>query len=247
MQDGQDAFGHEMYDYYKGKRISQTTIERDDGYIDVLSGAKTYFSTHEDWPEHQRRAMEYARGRVLDVGCGAGRHSLYLQEKGFSVLGTDVSPLSIEVCKLRGLRQARVMGITNLSFRLGEFDTLIMQGCNFGLLGSLKRGRWLLRRFKRMTTGDARIIAECNDPYGTENPFHLKYHATNRRKGRMSGQVRIRVRYLGYTTPWFDYLLVSKDEMEQMIEGTGWRVEKLIDSPGSLYEAVITKSGSGRA
>jgi SAM-dependent methyltransferase len=241
MQDGQDAFGHEMYDYYKGKRISQTTIERDDGYIDVLSGAKTYFSTHEDWPEHQRRAMEYARGRVLDVGCGAGRHSLYLQEKGFSVLGTDISPLAIKVCRLRGAKKTAVTSITKLSSKVGTFDTLLMLGYNFGLLANQERAKWLLRRFEAMTTRDARIIAGTNDPYKTTNPFHLSYQKQNRLRGRMSGQIRIRVRHKKYATDWFDYLLVSKEEMEDLVSDTGWCVERYIDTSDSRYIGILHK------
>jgi hypothetical protein len=57
----------------------------------------------------------------------------------------------------------------------------------------------------------------------------------------MSGQTRLRVRYLTYATPWFDYLLVSPDEMKELLEGTGWRVAKLFKSKGPSYAAVIEK------
>ena len=83
MRDHQDAFGHELYDYLKsggeGRRMAEI-VERDDGYIDVSGGPQMYFSEYRHWPPHQRRAMRYARGRVLDIGSGAGRHALYLQE-----------------------------------------------------------------------------------------------------------------------------------------------------------------------
>ena len=57
----------------------------------------------------------------------------------------------------------------------------------------------------------------------------------------MAGQLRMRVRYKKYVTPWFDYLLVSKDEMESILEGTDWRVSKYIDSESALYIAIIEK------
>lgn len=57
----------------------------------------------------------------------------------------------------------------------------------------------------------------------------------------MAGQLRLRVRYRGYVTPWFDYLYVSKGEMKEILKGSGWRVKKFIDSGDSVYVAVIEK------
>ena len=165
--------------------------------------------------------MRYVSGRVLDIGCGAGSHSLYLQKKGFDVLGIDLSPLAVKVSKLRGVRRVRVRSIMEIGPRLGRFDTLLMMGNNFGLFRSFKRARRLLRRFNGITSGKARIIAETRDPYKTTDPFHLQYHRLNRSRGRMPGQVRMRVRHRKYATPWFDYLLVSRDEMKNILTGTG--------------------------
>jgi 2-polyprenyl-3-methyl-5-hydroxy-6-metoxy-1,4-benzoquinol methylase len=113
-------------------------VERDDGYFGVSSGAKLYFSEYKDWPPREKEAMKHVKGRVLDIGCGAGRHALYLQKKGFNVLGIDNSPLAIKVCKLRGLRKTKVMSIAQVNFRPGSFDTVLMFGSNFGLFGSFK-------------------------------------------------------------------------------------------------------------
>ncbi|HVP16383.1 MAG TPA: class I SAM-dependent methyltransferase [candidate division Zixibacteria bacterium] len=165
-------------------------LERDDGFVDVMK-ASEYFSEYEGWSEIERKAMQFVKGRVLDVGCGVGRHSLCLQEKGFDVLGIDISPLAIKVCKLRGLRKAGVKPIENVDFKRGSFDTIIMMG-NFGLFSDLKKARRLLGRFYRMTSEDALIIASSRDPYATRNRAHLRYHKLNRERGRMSGQVRIR-------------------------------------------------------
>ena len=188
--------------------------------------------------------MRHARGRVLDIGCGAGRHSLYLKEQGFDVLGIDNSPLAIEVCRSRGLSNAHVLSITQITPQLGAFGTIPMLGNNFGLFGSFTRAKWLLRRFHRITSGEARIIAESRDPYETESLEHLEYHEFNRQRGRMPGQLRIRVRYKKYATPWFDYLLVSKDEMGRILEDTGWEAREFIDgeTPG-VYIAIIERAG----
>ena len=70
--------------------------------------------------------MEFVKGRVLDVGCGAGRCSLYLQRKGFDVIGIDNSPLAIKVCKLRGLKKAKLVAIEDAKFGPNSFDTILM-------------------------------------------------------------------------------------------------------------------------
>jgi len=242
MKASQDAYGESMFACYRGYR-EQQIIERDDGFVNVL-GAIGYLSAYEEWFSQEQEAMSLVEGRVLDVGCGAGRHSLYLQENGHEVVGIDVSPRAVEVCKLRGVKDVRTMSITQVSARkLGIFDTIVMLGSNFGLFGSRERARWLLRRFYRMTSEAGRIIGETRDPYQTAEPAHQAYHALNRKRGRMSGQARIRVRYKTMKSPWEDYLFVSKDEMRDLLEDTGWGIAQFVDSNGAGYHAVIEKVG----
>lgn len=241
MKPEQDAYGQEIWAYYEG-RDSFEIVERDDGYFDVSSGPKIYFSEYEDWSLREKRAMEFVKGRVLDIGCGAGRHSLYLQNKGFDILGIDVSPLATKVCKLRGLKKAKVMSIEDVNFKPDSFDTIIMMGNNFGLFGNFKRARRLLRSFHKMTSKSALIIAETRNPYKTQTPAHLEYQKLNKKRGRMAGQIRIRIRFEKYVTKWFDYLLVSKEEMADILKGTGWKVREFLDSESPVYVAIIKKT-----
>ena len=185
--------------------------------------------------------MDWAKGRVLDIGCGAGRHSIYLQRRGLDVLGVDNSPLAIKVSKLRGLKNAEIMSIEDVGFKPNSFDTIVMMGNNFGLFGSFRSAQKLLAKFHKMTSKTARIIADTIDPYETDNPDHLEYHKRNKEIGRMGGQVRVRVRFQKYVGRWFDYLMVSKEEMKQLLKGTGWRIGKFIDSDSSQYVAIIEK------
>ena len=240
----QDAFGQAMWDHAHGTTAWEV-VERDDGFVGLSLGPAAYLAEFKDWPAHQRNAIVLARGRVLDVGCGAGRVALHLQKKGLDVTGVDVSPLAIKVCRKRGLKKARAMSITQLSARMGLFDTIVMYGNNFGLFGSFRRARWLLRRLRHMTSPGAGIIAESRDPYATAVPEHLAYHRRNRRRGRMAGQLRIRIRYKTYATPFYDCLLVSKREMRQIVAGTGWRIARTFDAPGSIYVAVLEKAPRG--
>ena len=235
----EDAVGQFLSARYNGKD-SHEVIEREDGYIDAMS-TKAYFSEHKDWPPHEQKSMEFVKGKVLDVGCGAGRHSLYLQEKGFDVLGIDISPLAVKVCKLRGLEKAEVMSIEELNLKPDSFDTILMMGNNFGLFGNYQKARRLLKRFHKMTSSNARIIAATNDVSKTENPFHLEYQEFNRKRGRMRGQIKWRIRFQKYATPRLDYLMVSKEEMEEILQGTGWKVTEYVDSEGVNYIAIIEK------
>ncbi len=240
MKPEEDAYGQEIWAYYKGREVSEI-VERDDGYIDATSSPKVYFSEYKDWSPVEQKAMEFVKGRVLDIGCGAGRHSLYLQKKGLDVLGIDISPLAVKVCKLRGLKKAKVMSIEDLSFKPNSFDTVIMMGNNFGLFGDFQKARRLFKKFLEMTSENALIIAETRDPYKTDNPAHLEYHKFNKERGRIGGQLRIRIRLGKYATRWFDYLMVSKKEMKEILNGTGWKVSEFIDSEDAQYVAVIEK------
>ncbi len=240
LKEDEDAFGQMLWARYRGENVFEI-VERDDGYIDAMD-PNVYFSGYEDWTLTQKEAMEFVKGRVLDVGCGAGRHSIHLQNKGFDVSGIDISPLAIKICKLRGLKKAEVMAVEELNFKPNSFDTILMLGNNFGLLGNFKKAQRLLRKFYKITSEEALIIAETRDPYKTYNPAHLKYHKQNRERGRMGGQIRIRHRFRQYTGKWFDYLFASEEEMEEVLKGTGWKVKKFIKSQNSQYIAIIEKS-----
>jgi len=240
ITDKEDAIGHAMWDYYR-TGSGQEIVENDFGNIGVSAGPGVYFTEFKDWWPHQKKAIRYARGKALDIGCGAGRCLLYLMNRGHEVTGIDTSPLAVRVCKKRGLKNVHVRSITEIGKDLGIFDTIIMFGNNFGLFATEKRARWLLRKMYHMTSSNRRIIAESLDVYDTTQPDNLAYHEYNRRRGRMAGQLRLRVRYKTYKTPWFDYLIVSPDEMREIVSGTGWTVTRIIESPTPRYCAIIEK------
>jgi 2-polyprenyl-3-methyl-5-hydroxy-6-metoxy-1,4-benzoquinol methylase len=162
-----------MWACYRGEEASEI-VERDDGFFNASpKGPAIYFSEYKDWDLIDRKAMELVKGRVLDIGCGAGRHSLYLQKMGLNVLGIDSSPLAIKICKLRGLKRARVMSIEELNFKPNSFDTVIMLGSNFGLFGSFEKAKRLLKKLHKMTSRNGLIVASTRDTYKTDNPDHL--------------------------------------------------------------------------
>lgn len=241
ITDDQDAFGHEILDHFNGID-SFEIIERDDGFISPSPGPDLYFSDYEEWLETDQKAMQFVRGRVLDIGCGAGRHALYLQGLGYDVMGIDNSPRAIMVCRKRGLRNAEVVSITQVSQKLGIFDTILMMGNNFGLMGNPRRAVWLLRKFAGMTRENARIIAQTIDVVQTDIPEHKAYHKLNRERDRLPGQTRIRVRYKKFASPWFDWLIVSEEELSKLLEGTPWAITDKIVGEQGRYTAIIEKN-----
>lgn len=238
-----DAYGHEVWDYFT-RREGHETVEREDGLIDPSETLpQGYFAPLKDWDSVERKGIVFAKGRVLDVGCGAGRVALYLQRyRKLEVLGVDSSPLALRVARARGIRRTRLMAFEDIAFASGSFETVIMYGNNFGLFGNRNKARRLLKKLWAMTSKDAVIICSSVDPYKTDNPDHLRYQRWNRARGRMAGQIRMRIRYRAHVGEWFDYLLVSPREMEEIVTGTGWRVERFIRTRGPLYVGVLTKN-----
>lgn len=243
-----DAYGEMMLASLDGEGEGIEIVERDSGLIMASRfGPEYYFAPYRKWPSRQRRALRLARGRVLDVGAGAGRVPLHFQEKGHDVVAIDASPGTVEVCRRRGVRDARVMRIEDVDLSLGTFDTVVMFGNNLGLLGSRTKAPRILRRLDRITNDGARILGEGSDPYSTEDPIHLAYHERNRKRGRMGGQLRIRIRHRETASAWFDYLFLSRPELEELLEGTGWKLTRMIEDDTPVYVAVIEKEPRARA
>jgi len=240
LEEREDAFGRALFDYYQGKG-EFLVIERDDGYCDTLE-MEHYFNEFDQWPEYQKEAMYYVEGKVLDIGCGAGRHCLYLQKNGLKVVGIDNSPLAIKVCKLRGVKKAELIDLHEINEEMGVFDTITMLGNNFALVGNPFAAKKILKKFFKMTSENGRIVAECMNPYPTDNEDHLEYHERNKRRGRLSGHVTVRIRYLKYMSSWRDLLFLSQEEMKEIIKETGWKITNVIENKETPhYLAIIEK------
>ena len=246
LRPDQDAFGRVLLAYLDGRTRAATVVERDDGYMDTESPA-AYFDPFRRWYRVERQALRHVRGRVLDVGVGAGRVALELQSRGHVVVGIDVSPLVVRVARRRGVRNVKVLPLEDVDASLGRFDTVVMYMNNFGLFGSEAKARRLLKRLHRLTTEEGRIVATSSDYSANAQPEHRAYHRRNRERGRMPGQIRFRLHYRRCKTPWFDYLFVSPRELKRLLHGTGWQLGRIIRQEGNdFYAVVIEKEPAAR-
>jgi len=231
----QDAYGQILLACLEG-RGGQEIMERDDGLI-YCGDPSDYFAPYRRWPSVEKWAMRHVRGRVLDVGCGAGRVALHLQERGQEVLAIDNSPLAVEVAKRRGVRDAIVLSVLDLDPSHGVFDTILFARNNFGLAGGEREARRLLRRLHALTAEDGRIVTDSVDPERQQDPTYQDYR---KRAGGTQAQ-RYRVRWREFATPWFRYLMFSPADLERLTEGTGWRVLRFLEGDDARYCAILEK------
>ncbi len=225
-----DAFGAALRDWYENRAPRAHVIERDDGFIDVVDTAQ-YFAPPEHWPEIERWALDGVAGRVLDVGAGAGRHALFLQEQGREVVALEVAPVAAEVCRTRGVRQVFAGTVEDfMATSPAQFDAFVLLGNNLGLMRDADYARRFLDLLASLANPVALIAGTCLDPYRSLDPAHLRYHERNRAAGRMDGQVRMRVRYREQASPWWEWLFLSLDELEGLLHTSRWCIEDVRDS-----------------
>ncbi len=154
-----DLFGKALLDYYNGNYtediITSTSISDDD----VLP-IPYLFRDYKDMPALEQKALQLARGKVLDVGCGAGNHSLYLKAKGFDVTSIDISEGAIAVCRQRGLENTHVLDIAHAS---GSYDTILMLMNGSGFFKELKHTPKVLRHLKFLLNPMGQILIDSSD------------------------------------------------------------------------------------
>jgi SAM-dependent methyltransferase len=238
-----DAFGWALRDWARGATTPEI-LEREDGFTEEGAGHELYVAEPARWPAAERRALRWVRGRVVDVGCGAGRVPLHLQRLGHEVVGVDTSPLAIATARARGVRQAHRLSAEALTASIGSYGTVVLFGNNFGLGGTPGRIRRTLTSWARRAAPGTRILAESTSPYGGGAPcITVDYMRANRRRRRMAGQVRLRVRYGRRTGPWFYWLFVSPHQMRTMVRGTGWRPVAICETSGDQPYVMVLETG----
>lgn len=156
-----DPMGAAIRDYQsKGKasrlRVLSSMFDEDEMPVAHL------FRTFNQMPRLEQKALSMAKGRVLDIGAGAGCHALALQERGLEVKTIDISPLSCEVMKERGVKDAECVNLFNPQLQ-GKYDTLLLLMNGTGIAGKLNRLSMLLNRLKELLAEGGQILIDSSD------------------------------------------------------------------------------------
>lgn len=154
-----DIFGKALLDFYNGNTsediITSTNISGDDVLpLSYLFRSYTYM------PKLEQKALEMAKGNLLDVGCGAGSHSLYLQEKGFNIKAIDSSKGAIETCKKRGVLNTELLPLLE---EKETFDTILLLMNGTGIFQTLKDVPKYLAHLKSLLNKNGQILIDSSD------------------------------------------------------------------------------------
>ncbi len=232
----QDPMGTAISDYFRTGRAARLRVLSsmfDEDELPVV----TLFRDETAMPEIERKALELASGRVLDIGAGAGCHALALQQRGFSVTAIDVSPLSVETERLRGVVDARCVDFFDPSF-VGSYDTLLLLMNGIGIVGRLVRLPEFFMRAKQLLTTGGQILLDSSDlryVYEDEDgSWDIDLNAA------YYGEVDFQMKYRQITGVPFDWLYVDFDTLAGYAMENGFRAEKMTDGQHYDYLARLT-------
>lgn len=230
LPEREDPMGAAIRDYFRQGKSAQLKVLSSLFDDDEMPVAHLFRSYHE-MPPLEQRALNEARGKVLDVGAGAGCHALALQERGFDVTAVDISPLSCETMKERGVANVECVNIFNQRFQ-ERFDTLLLLMNGTGIAGKLSRLPQLLSRLKQLMKPGAQILIDSSDlryVYEDENGV-LDVDLD----GAYYGEVDYQMTYRNIIGKSFDWLYADSVVLAECCRQCGLKCEIL--AQGNHYD-----------
>lgn len=155
-----DLFGKAILDYQTNTSPEDIVTETNITEADEMEVAYL-FRDFNSMPKIEQTALQLAKGKILDVGCGAGSHSLYLQEKGLEVTAIDISSNAIKACELRGIKMALVQNVLDIENE--KFDTILLLMNGTGIFGSLNNTAVYLQKLKSLLAPNGQILIDSSD------------------------------------------------------------------------------------
>ena len=230
LPEQEDPMGAAIRDYFRQGKSAQLKVISSLFDDDEMPVAHLFRSYHE-MPPLEQRALNEARGKVLDVGAGAGCHALALQERGLDVTAVDISPLSCETMKERGVANVECVNIFNQRFQ-ERFDTLLLLMNGTGIAGKLSRLPQLLSRLKQLMNPSAQILIDSSDlryVYEDENGV-LDVDLD----GAYYGEVDYQMTYRNIIGKSFDWLYADSVVLAECCRQCGLKCEIL--AQGNHYD-----------
>jgi len=236
MNSKMDPMGRAIADYHKTKTASKLRVFSPMFEEDEIP-LTTLFRSYKSMPEIERKAIDMAKGRVLDVGAGAGCHSLVLQERGVDVTAIDISPLSVGTMKERGVK--KVFEQDFFTFTDQQYDTILMLMNGIGIVGTLERMPEFFKQLDKILAPGGQVLCDSSDiSYVFEDedgmidiPNEMSYY----------GEHSFQMQYKDTIGEPFDWLYIDADTLKQKAGRNGYAVEVVAEGEHYDYLARITK------
>ena len=233
-----DLFGKAMLDFATNNNPENIVTETNISEADEMD-VSYLFRSFKEMPKLEQKALKLAKGKILDVGCGAGSHALYLQENDFEVLAIDISANAIETCKLRGINNAVVLNLLEIDTTL-KFDTIYLLMNGTGIFGKLKNIDQYLSKLKELLTPTGQILIDSSDIVymfdededgGKWIPMYSDYY----------GELIFNVSYKGEQEEPFDWLYLDYNTLQNACIAQNLNCELVTEGDHFDYLARITK------
>ena len=232
-----DLFGKAILDFqtnnFPEDLITETTISEED----EMSVAYL-FRDFSGMPILEQKALLLAKGKVLDVGCGAGSHSLYLQnEKKLAVTAIDISEKAVEACKLRGLSNAKVEDILHLETD-EKFDTILLLMNGTGIFGKLENVPNYLKKLKSLLAENGQILIDSSDIIYMfdEDEDGEKWISGD----AYYGELEFTITYKGEKEASFPWLYMDYNTLQNAAVANGLQCELILEGDHYDYLARLT-------
>ena len=239
-----DLFGKAILDFQTNNSpenlITETNIsEADEMSVDYL------FRSFNEMPKLEKKALQLCKGKVLDVGCGAGSHSLYLQEKGFEVTAIDISENAMKACKLRGLNDVRVQNILEVSADTSgselakqKFDTILLLMNGTGIFGTLAETSKYLQKLKSLLNPNGQILIDSSDIiYMFDENADGSYLVP---ADGYYGELTFTISYKNETEESFPWLYLDYNTLQNAAQSNGLECELILEGEHFDYLARLT-------
>lgn len=231
-----EPLGRAIRDFFEGDADAVVIMHSDDGErMDVP--IRIYFREPPEWSPLERVAVDRCRGRVLDVGAGAGCHSLVLQERGRSVCAIDILPDAVTVMKKRGLREVYQVDVS--SFQSEPFDTLLLMMNGIGIVETLDGLDAFLESVKPLVKPEGQILLDSFDASRASDFNESGLLGALRKDAPYYGEVRLRLEYKNRVGPSFGWLYVDVRTLKDRAERTNWLCEVLHMEADGAYLAKL--------
>lgn len=209
--------GKAILDFQTGNNPEDLVTETSISEPDEMSVAYL-FRGFADMPKIEQQALRLAKGKILDVGCGAGSHTLYLQEKGFDVTAIDISENAIKACQLRGVRNASVKNLLDAE---GKFDTILLLMNGTGIFGRLIHVAKYLQKLKSLLNHGGQILIDSSDIIYMfdEDEDGGRWISSD----HYYGELTFEVSYKGEKDAPFDWLYLDYDTLRNAANANGFK------------------------